>query len=168
MAFNVSVHNSCKIVTVRAKAYTGASTADIVFTDLNSGAVYTSTVTYSAGLAQQNVPVANLPAANGAYKVCLKEGGVEQACRALLINCDIDCCLAKLTNELIECACDCPKCASALAKAQKIFLLLQSAISSVGLTYTSSGGFNSGYYQDILSKYLKAKELCDNSCGCDC
>ena len=65
-------------------------------------------------------------------------------------------------------ACDCPKCATTLAKAQKIFLLLQSAQSAVDLANTTEGSVNMGYYKDILKKYEKAVELCDSSCGCDC
>ena len=170
MGFNVKVVNACKIVGVNAKSYTGALTADVVFTDLINGGVHTQTMTYSGGnlAGQINVPVSSLPSAYGVYEVSLLEAGVEVARRPLLIHCDIDCCLSKLTNELIDCACDCPKCSSALAKAQKIFLLLQSALSTVELAYSTLGSFNSGYYSDIVEKYLKAKQICDNSCGCDC
>ena len=51
---------------------------------------------------------------------------------------------------------------------QKIFLLLQSALSAVDLANTMEGSVNMGYYIDILKKYKKAVELCDSSCGCDC
>ena len=170
MAFNIQVHNSCTILGVTAHSYTGAGTADIQFKNLSDGQIYTQTITYSGSplTAQLNIAVENLTAPNGVFEVGLYEGGVEVARRPLLIHCDIDCCLAKLTNELIDCACDCPKCASSLAKAQKTFLLLQSALSTVELAYTTDGSFNSGYYQDILDKYKKAKSICDNSCGCNC
>ena len=169
-AFNIKVANACKLVTVRAKSFSGATTADLKFNNLDGMALYTQSVTYSGSplQVQINVNVANLPASNGAYQVSLWEGGVEVARRPLLIHCDIDCCLAKLTNELIDCACDCPKCSSALAKAQKVFLLLQSALSTVELGSTNQGQFNSGYYQDIVDKYIKAKQICDDSCGCNC
>ena len=49
-----------------------------------------------------------------------------------------------------------------------VFLLLDSALSTVELTNTTQGQFNSGYYLDIAEKYKKAKSICDNSCGCDC
>tara|TARA_Y100001938_G_scaffold21293_1_gene27334 strand:+ start:3718 stop:4230 length:513 start_codon:yes stop_codon:yes gene_type:complete len=170
MAFNITVVNACKFLSVRAKSFTGAGSAQVDFKDLNTGTVYSQTLTYSGNplSGQMNVNVSNLPAANGVYEVGLYENSVEVARRPLIIHCDIDCCLAKLTNELIDCACDCPKCSSALAKAQKVFLLLQSAISTVGLASTTTGSFNSGYYQDILEKYKKARSICDNSCGCEC
>ena len=56
--------------------------------------------------------------------------------------------------------------AKTMAKAQKVFLLLQSAQSAVEIASTDVN--NTGYYKDILAKYNKAKEICDNSCGCDC
>jgi len=65
--------------------------------------------------------LANLGAKNGLFIVRLIEDGTEQVRKPLLNHCDIDCCLAKLTNELLACECDCAKCASSLAKAQKIF-----------------------------------------------
>ena len=170
MGFNIKVVNACKIVGVNAKSYTGVLTADVDFTDLINGGTYTHTMTYSGGnlAGQINIPVTSLPSSFGVYQVSLMESGAEVARRPLLIHCDIDCCLAKLTNELIDWACDCPKCSSALAKAQKIFLLLQSALSTVELAYSTLGSFNSGYYSDIVEKYLKAKQICANSCGCDC
>jgi hypothetical protein len=170
MGFQVKSVNACTIISMNARSFTGANSANVIFKNLDTGSIYTQVLNYSgANLAgQANVLVSNLPTSNGVYEVSLQEGGVEVAKRPLILHCDIDCCLSKLTNELIDCACDCPKCSSALAKAQKIFLLLQSALSSRDLATTPIGSMNSGYYQDILQKYLKAKSICDNSCGCNC
>lgn len=172
MAFNITAQNSCKIVTVKAKSYvgTGGTTGDIKITDLDTGVTTTHPIAFaSSGIVSVvNIASTDLPAENGAFRVCLWESGVEQVCKPLLLHCDIDCCLVKLTNEIIDCACDCVRCSSALAKAQKIFLLLHSANSSVALASTAQGSTNAGYYQDIVNKYLKAKEICDNSCGCNC
>jgi hypothetical protein len=170
MGFIVQSLNACTVISVTADSYTGNTTATISFTDLDTGNTYDQTLNYSGVplTGQTNVLVSNLPATNGAYEVSLYESGAEVARRPLLLHCDIDCCLSKLTNELIDCACDCPKCSSALAKAQKVFLLLQSALSSAELASTQLGAMNTGYYSDILKKYLKAKSICDNSCGCNC
>ena len=167
MAFNINVANSCKLLSLRAKRYDATSTqASIVFTDLETTATYSTVMAYdNTGKGNLNVPVANLPSANGVYKVCLSEGGIEYTCKPVLIKCNIDCCLTKLTNEIIDCSCDCPRCASALAKAQKVFLLLESAASAVEIAGVTQ---SDAYFIDILEKYLKAKEICDNSCGCDC
>jgi len=167
MAFNVTVTNSCKILALSGKQYDNTSTeANIVFTNINTNDSYSAIMSYdSSGRGRINVPIANLPSANGAYKVCLSEQTIEYICKPILIKCDIDCCLTKLTNELIDCACDCPRCATSLAKAQKIFLLLQSAASAVEI---ASANPSTGYFKDINDKYNKAREICDNSCGCDC
>ena len=170
MGFIVQSLNACTVISITANSYTGNTTANIEFTELNTGSVYSQILNYSGVplSGQTNVLVSDLPVANGAYQVSLYESGAEVARRPLLLHCDIDCCLSKLTNELIDCACDCPKCSSALAKAQKVFLLLQSALSSAELASTQLGSRNTGYYTDILEKYLKAKSICDNSCGCNC
>ena len=91
-------------------------------------------------------------------------GGQESA----LLHCDIDCCLTKLTNELIDCACDCAKCASSLAKAQKVYLLITSADYAIIQANEGSDSARPGFIKDAKTKYLKAKEICDESCGCDC
>jgi hypothetical protein len=96
-------------------------------------------------------------------------GATPTMSKAVLVHCDIDCCLTKLTNELLACECDCPKCSSALAKAQKVYLLLQSAIAKVEeINSNPTGSTIMGEYEDIVDKYKKAKELCDGSCGCEC
>tara|TARA_R100000315_G_C5165842_1_gene95613 strand:- start:54 stop:362 length:309 start_codon:yes stop_codon:yes gene_type:complete len=99
----------------------------------------------------------------------LEENGIIVSSKALLIHCDIDCCIVKLTNELLACECDCPKCSSALAKAQKVFLLLQSANAKVDEVNSEPRGSTvTGHYEDISDKYKKAREICDGSCGCEC
>ena len=173
MALNIKVLNSCKFLAVTANRYdTAVNQADIQVTNIdpNVGGTYTANMAYDAttGKGRINIPITNLTTSNGVFEVCQVEGGIKKACKPVVIHCDIDCCLTKLTNEIVDCSCDCPRCASALAKAQKVFLLLQSALSSAELATTQLGSRNSGYYTDILEKYLKAKSICDNSCGCNC
>ena len=171
-ALNVQVHTSCEFLTIRAKSFlTPAGTELIItITHYDTGASISQDIyfTGSGGYGVITVSIIDLPSQYGLYKVCLSEAEEEQICKPVLIACDIDCCLTDLVNELLACACDCPKCASTLAKAQKIFLLLQSALSAVDLANTMEGSVNMGYYIDILKKYKKAVELCDSSCGCDC
>jgi len=167
MAFNINVANSCKLLALRGQRYDSTATeATIVFTELETLGTYTAVMAYdNAGKGNLNIPATNLPSANGVYRACLSENGIEYSCKPVLIKCNIDCCLTKLTNEIIDCSCDCPRCASALAKAQKVFLLLESAASAVEIAGVTQ---SDAYFTDILEKYLKAKEICDNSCGCDC
>ena len=171
MGFNLTVVNSCTLVSINAKSFTGATTATITIEDISTNAGSTTyTLNYTGGnlTGNMNVLVSGFTAQYGVFKACLSEGGIIQSCKPIIIHCDIDCCLVKLTNELIDCACDCPKCASALAKAQKVFLLLQAANSAKELATANSGATSNGYYLDMAEKYLKAREICDNSCGCDC
>ena len=119
------------------------------------------------------IPLSDLSVSNGIIIVeaQLIVGGNTSTLdnQAVLVHCDIDCCLTKLTNELIDCACDCAKCASSLAKAQKIFLLLQSSdYAIVQANDSTTTSTKNGFIADAQSKYLKAKEVCDDSCGCNC
>ena len=88
--------------------------------------------------------------------------------KAVLLHCDIDCCLTKLTNELIDCACDCERCSKTLAKAQKILLLVQSAEFALIQTDAISSSTSAGYVLDAYNKYNKALEICNETCGCNC
>jgi len=71
---------------------------------------------------------------------------------------EIDCCIAKLVHDAINCTCKCNKCKEDLERAQTIRLLLQSAQyeSTLGLT------------ESVQHKYNKAKELCVEVCACGC
>ena len=170
MAFNINVVNSCKYITIRASRYDPTATqATITVENMDTNTTYSTTMDYDGGTGRGllNIPTENLSQKHGVFKVCINEGTpTPAACKPLLIKCDIDCCLTKLTDELIDCKCDCPKCASSLAKAQKVFLLLQSAQSAVEIA--GNNVTNNGYYIDILEKYKKARSICDESCGCDC
>jgi len=174
MAFNINVFNSCKFLAIRASRYDQSNnpvtSADLVISNIdpNISGSYTAALAYDSttGKGNINIPTSNLSSSNGAFKICVVENGIEVACKPILLKCDIDCCLVKLTDELVDCSCDCPRCAKTMAKAQKVFLLLQSAQSAVEIASTDVN--NTGYYKDILAKYNKAKEICDNSCGCDC
>ena len=122
MALNITVENSCKFFVIRGRQYDPTSTqGEINIPDLDTNATTTHIMAWDVnGRGRINVPTDSIPAKYGAFKVCLEELGIEYACKPILIHCDIDCCLAKLTNELIDCACDCPKCSSAFANCGKI------------------------------------------------
>lgn len=168
MGFHINVANSCKILVLNGTAYDTTSTqATINISHLSSGAMVPVVMNYDPITHKGRivVPVANLPHANGVYRACLNEQGIEYSCRPVVIHCDIDCCLTKLTNELMECSCDCARCSSTLAKAQKVYLLLESWSSAVEIAADTQ---SDAYFQDILEKYTKAREICDNNCGCDC
>jgi hypothetical protein len=71
---------------------------------------------------------------------------------------EIDCCIAKLVHDAINCTCKCNKCKEDLERAQTIRLLLQSA------QYESTLGL----VESVQDKYRKAKELCTEVCACGC
>jgi hypothetical protein len=71
---------------------------------------------------------------------------------------EIDCCIAKLVHDAINCTCKCNKCKEDLERAQTIRLLLQSA------QYESTLGL----VESVQDKYKKAKELCVEVCACGC
>ena len=169
----IKVISSCKYLFIKSRAYTaGAVTGDIYIRNLQTG-TYSSTSPYTIPYSGANnfgqvmVDIQDLPGAGGVYELDIREGGVTARKQLVIVKCDIDCCLVKLTNELIDCACDCAKCSTSLAKAQKIYLLLKSA-ETAAENYNVATITNSGYALDAMNKYKKAKEICDASCGCDC
>ena len=175
MALSLNATESCKHLSVIIN-YTVQTTTNFTLVFLNAdGNNVSGTVTPNFSISpgdgpiNYRVPVTNLDISNGIITVVFKTSvGVEVDRKTVLLHCDIDCCLTKLTNELIDCACDCAKCASSLAKAQKVFLLVKSADYAVSQANDAPAGRRPGYIEDANSKYLKAKEICDESCGCDC
>ena len=176
MALSVPSTRDCKFisstVTYSSATATFPMTGYLLFTDYAGNSLGQSaqvTITNNGGNASVITPVSNLSISNGVVRVEFYDSANSlDGDAALLLHCDIDCCLAKLTNELIDCACDCAKCASSLAKAQKVFLLIKSAEHSLDQISAGSGPIQTGDLVDAHTKYTKAKEICDNSCGCDC
>jgi hypothetical protein len=175
MALTVAASNTCEQINIIADYYSSDTSTILTFGALNaSGANILNitspnfTVTSSSGIISYPLLVSDLSITNGVVTIVSYINGAEKDRRSVLLPCDIDCCLAKLTNELIDCACDCPKCASSLAKAQKIMLLLKSAEYSLGQSNIVPNTLQTGYITDAHNKYTKAREICDNSCGCDC
>ena len=71
---------------------------------------------------------------------------------------EIDCCIAKLVHDAINCTCKCNKCKEDLDRAQTIRLLIQAAKYEAKL----------GLVDSVKDKYNKAKELCTEVCACGC
>ena len=175
-ALQVTATNDCNYInTVVSYANPNATfplTGNIVFKSMNgtilNGSPITAVLTSSGDSISIVTPTADLNNPKGVIKVSYEINGNLLDENAVLLACDIDCCLTKLTNELIDCACDCPKCASSLAKAQKIMLLLKSAEYALIQADNAELGNQEGFIKDADSKYKKAFELCDASCGRDC
>lgn len=72
---------------------------------------------------------------------------------------EIDCCIAKLVHDAINCTCKCNKCVEDLKRAETIYLLLQSA---------KHEAFTLVNPLMAADKIRKAKELCTEVCACGC
>jgi|TARA_R110000782_G_scaffold8677_7_gene28123 hypothetical protein len=176
MSLQVSASNSCDQINIIADYYSASTTTALTFAILNAqgqnilGISSPSfSVTATSGVLSIPFFTADLTQDRGVVTVVSFINGAEKDRQTTILHCDIDCCLAKLTNELIDCSCDCARCSKTLAKAQKVMLLLKSAEYSVNQANTiSNQPFMTGYITDAHNKYTKAREVCDNSCGCDC
>jgi|TARA_A100001201_G_scaffold37882_3_gene39767 hypothetical protein len=175
MALSLNAADSCKFLSVIINYSAQQATnlqIDIIDANgipVNGNLNPTFTIQPGSPAISYPIPVNNLTVDYGIITVVLNvQNGGEIDRQTVLLHCDIDCCLTKLTNELIDCHCDCARCSKTLAKAQKVFLLLDSAnyalVQANGVPLSQKPGF----IDDANSKYLKAKEICDESCGCDC
>jgi len=164
MALNVSYTADCnKIIISVTNALSGQNTIEI--TNGTNSATYDFTEESSTRV----VTAAEIGGGNGIYVVNHFVAGSIFARAAVLLSCDIQCCLASKMNELLKCDCDCTKCADQLAEAQKIFLLLKTAESELALADEA------GTIQQIQAvidsaqeKYLTAQDMCAGHCGCNC
>ena len=164
MALNVSYTADCnKIIISVTNAPSGQNTIQI--TNGTNSATYDFTEESSTRV----VTAAEIGGGNGIYVVNHVVDGNIFARAAVLLSCDILCCLASKMNELLKCDCDCTKCADQLAEAQKIFLLLKTAESELALADEA------GTIQQIQAvidsaqeKYLTAQDMCAGHCGCNC
>jgi len=160
----VSVRPDCLMVSIDTTDASGAGIAGaLTITNYATSVVITHPVVFTVPGETLTNDITLI--SNGVYQVEYAQGGTTVSSAAFIASCDIDCCLSKLTEELIDCGCECPRCSKALAKAQKIYLLISSAKASAEQVYILG---NTGYIQNAYNKYLKAKEICDLSCGCNC
>ena len=164
MALKVSMTNDCKKLLIKVLNSQSGVNNELKITNGS----YSTSLDFPGGQVTYTTLVltSTIGTDVGVFHIQHLEDGNMVSHAAVVAPCDVLCCLAKKIDELLDCNCDCSKCATQLAEAQKIFLLLQSAKSAVELASVNTD--NSGYYSDILSKYKKAREICDNSCGCDC
>jgi|TARA_R110001592_G_scaffold5665_4_gene31126 hypothetical protein len=176
MGLQISADNSCNQINIIADYYSASTTTALTFAvlDAQGNNILNITspsfnVTATSGVLSIPIFVTALTQTRGVMTVVSYINGAEKDRQTTILNCDIDCCLAKLTNELIDCACDCARCSKTLAKAQKVMLLLKAAEYAVN---EANNYLNltlmTGYITDAHNKYTKAREVCDNSCGCDC
>ena len=130
------------------------------------GGPYTISISSATGsVSSQSFPatgVVTIPCdVSGVVVATIKNTeGLTVTILAAVATCKIDCCIAKLVESAINCTCKCDKCKEELDRAEKIFLLLQSAVYIVSATDQN--------IKDAQEKYAKANELCTEVCACGC
>lgn len=164
MSLITTVTSDCKYISVVATDTTNGVylTGDVVVTDPFGGVTtITSSITFASAGATNTVAVSLASGSNGVFIIELKQNSVVVTSTAVVVHCNVDCCLAKLTDELV--GCECAKCNPTLIKAQRVFLLIKSAEESA----KNFNGINGGYLNEAYNKYKKAVDLCGSGCGCD-
>lgn len=94
----------------------------------------------------------------GVVRTSIQEVGGQTRLEYTVGTSEIDCCIAKLVNDAINCTCKCDKCKEDLKLAETIYLLLQAAMYDATL----------GAVQGAIDKYNKAKSMCVDNCACGC
>ena len=169
MALNVSLTADCKkaVITVTGAAANPQHSIRVTLGDNSfeynfpGGSTNTRVINLATQLANSSTGY------GGIMTVTHLEAGVEVATSALLVSCDILCCLAKKMEDLLDCNCECMKCSDDLVSAQKIFLLLKTAEAELA---TASGTLleRNAVIANAEKKYNKAAEMCSGHCGCNC
>ena len=163
----VSITNDCKRIIVRVKNPDAGPVNTIV---VSSGGNEHS-INFPGGQAVFNTVIQTsvLGTNNGVFHVKHLYDDRVMNHTIVLGTCDVLCCLAKKMDELLDCNCDCTKCASQLADAQKIFLLIKAAESELA-AYAGGGVLlnTEAVIANAEKKYNKAVEMCGGHCGCNC
>ena len=93
---------------------------------------------------------------NGVFEVSILDDDLYSYTVA---SCEINCCIAALVQQAIDCHCECDRCDEDLRTAEKVNILIKSA---------QHVTFSDGNVSDAVAKYKKAKEFCTASCACGC
>jgi hypothetical protein len=163
----VSITNDCKRIIVRVKNPDSGPVNTIV---VSSGGNEHS-INFPGGQAVFNTVIQTsvLGTNNGVFHVKHLYDDQVMNHTVVIGTCDILCCLAKKMDELLDCNCDCTKCASQLADAQKIFLLIKAAESELAAYAGGNVLLNTeAVIANAEKKYNKAVEMCGGHCGCNC
>jgi hypothetical protein len=142
-------------IKVSTKGLGKGTTYTITVTNLTNGGTAISRANARSGGFIQTLAID----ARGIVRVAISDGkGKIVKSYTTVGTAEIDCCIAKLVHDAINCTCKCNKCKEELQRAETVKLLLEAAL------YEATTG-NVGTAQD---KYNKAKELCVEVCACGC
>jgi hypothetical protein len=104
---------------------------------------------------------------NGIFRITANFVNGDTAYAGVFGSCDLDCCMAKKIDKLLECGCGCVKCNDSLTQAERVHLLIagiRADLSQIG----SDNAINTAVYTKAIQKYKKGLELCSDGCGCSC
>jgi hypothetical protein len=164
MAIAVKVTNDCKNIIVSISQATETEGSVKITNGSNSYILAVAPVNGSLSI---TVATTTVGAQNGVFYVEYIQNGETFFQSAGIGNCDVMCCLAKKVDKLLDCSADCAKCASELAEAQQIFLLMKSAETELS-SMTGSVSSAVAIIDNAAKKYNKAVEICGGHCGCNC
>lgn len=101
----------------------------------------------------------------GVYQIEIRDADTVLARKYVVSTCAVDKCLVLLTDKLLSCGCTSPACSAILNKAQKIMLLIKSAVSTASRILREE---DLVLVQDAQAQYRKAVQMCDGNCDCGC
>tara|TARA_R110002012_G_scaffold2124_9_gene10201 strand:+ start:13439 stop:13933 length:495 start_codon:yes stop_codon:yes gene_type:complete len=159
--FKSTITNDCKTIVVHPPSLQQAGAVPTI--EITNGASTSGVLPVTQDQSVIIIPTHNIGTDKGVFHVKYYEDGKLIMQKGVVATCDILCCLSKKVDKLLDCSADCSKCASELAEAQKIFLLLKSAETEVAGT-----GVTEANIVNATNKYDKAAEICGGHCGCDC
>ena len=174
MANNISVTISrdCEAITVKMIAMSGTSHSLLckrngatlalspnTFPNPVAGQIITLTFTASQLQATTvNNQTGTAAELTGVYMFTATDG-TTTATGGVVAACNLDCCIANEINDFISCPCD-PTESPKLEKATKVLLLREGAEADMSASIQNP--------DNALTKYNKALEICNSSCGCGC
>lgn len=164
MAINISKTADCNKIIITIPNPTAGFSYEVTVSNGTSDYSYT----FAGGAPNMRVFNASvIGGANGLFTISVKKAGTLTEKAAILLACDVLCCIAGKLNELLDCDCDCNKCSSDFVEAQKIFLLLKAAEHEIA---TASGSLEEvqALIDNANDKYLTAQDMCAGHCGCNC
>ena len=167
MPIQATITNNCKNIIVKVLNSDASGSNSLQITN----GAFTHEATFPGGQAVYTtiVPTSSIGTEVGVFHVKHLESNTVVAHSAVIGDCDILCCLAKKMDELLDCNCECSKCASQLAEAQKIFLLIKAGEAELA-AYSRGGDLlqAEAAIANAEKKYNKAVEICGGHCGCNC
>ena len=158
MASSINISANCKEIAINFSLPLKTPTGQYILKINSNGTITEVEISYISGY--PIIKTVSIETSGVVLVSIVTSAGAVLTTEAAVATCQIDCCIAKLIESAINCTCKCDKCKEELDRAEKIFLLLQSAV------YIAEATPNN--IKDAQDKYAKASELCTEVCACGC